>query len=58
LSTGGLKGFGTVLGKLLEHNTDGSLTDKQLFFIAIHLLIAGKRTTIRDATVRVDSRSP
>lgn len=44
-STGGLKGSGTVLGKLLEHNTDGSLTDKQLFLIAIHLLIAGNETT-------------
>jgi cytochrome P450 len=44
-STGGLKGSGTVLGRLLEHNTDGSLTDQQLFLIAIHLLIAGNETT-------------
>jgi cytochrome P450 len=44
-STGGLKGSGTVLGRLLEHNTDGSLTDEQLFLIAIHLLIAGNETT-------------
>jgi cytochrome P450 len=44
-STGGLKGSGTVIGRLLEHNTDGSLTDQQLFLIAIHLLIAGNETT-------------
>lgn len=42
---GGLKGSGTVLGRLLEHNTDGSLTDRQLWLIAIHLLIAGNETT-------------
>lgn len=42
---GGLKGSGTVLGRLLEHNTDGSLTDRQLWIIAIHLLIAGNETT-------------
>jgi cytochrome P450 len=34
-----------VLGRLLAHNTDGSLTDEQLFLIAIHLLIAGNETT-------------
>ncbi|OBH95859.1 cytochrome P450 [Mycobacterium sp. E2733] len=44
-ATGGLKGSGTVLGRLLEHNTDGSLTDRQLLLIAIHLLIAGNETT-------------
>jgi cytochrome P450 len=44
-STGGLKGSGTVLGRLLEHNSDGSLTDEQLFLIAVHLLIAGNETT-------------
>ena len=44
-STGGLKGSGTVLGRLLEHNTEGSLTDHQLFLIAILLLIAGNETT-------------
>ena len=42
---GALKGSGTVLGRLLEHNTDGSLTDRQLWIIAIHLLIAGNETT-------------
>ena len=40
-----MKGSGTVLGRLLSHNTDGSLTDDQLFLIAIHLRIAGNETT-------------
>ncbi|WP_156670636.1 cytochrome P450, partial [Mycobacterium sp. E136] len=35
----------TVVGRLLEHNSDGTLTDEQLFLIAIHLLIAGNETT-------------
>lgn len=42
---GGLKRSGTVLGRLLEHNTDGRLTDRQLLLIATHLLIAGNETT-------------
>lgn len=42
---GGLKGSGTVLGRLLEHNSAGNLTDEQLFLIAVHLLIAGNETT-------------
>lgn len=45
LATGELKGSGTVLGRLVEHNTDGALTDDQLFYIAILLLIAGNETT-------------
>jgi cytochrome P450 len=44
-AVGGLKGSGTVLGRLLEHNTDGSLDDRQLLLIATHLLIAGNETT-------------
>lgn len=44
-ATGGLKGSNTVLGRLIDHNTDGSLTEKQLLLIAIHLLIAGNETT-------------
>jgi cytochrome P450 len=44
-ATGGLKGSNTVLGRLIEHNTDGSLDDRQLLLIAIHLLIAGNETT-------------
>lgn len=45
LGAGHLKDSGTVLGRLLEHNTDGSLTDDQLFYIAMLLLIAGNETT-------------
>lgn len=45
LGSGHLKESGTVLGRLLEHNTDGTLTDDQLFFIAMLLLIAGNETT-------------
>jgi cytochrome P450 len=45
LAAGHLKGSGTVLGRLLEYNTEGSLSDDQLFFIAILLLIAGNETT-------------
>lgn len=44
-AAGGLKGSSTVLGRLIEHNTDGALTDSQLLLIAIHLLIAGNETT-------------
>ena len=44
-AAGGLKGSHTVLGRLIEHNTDGNLTDQQLLLIAIHLLIAGNETT-------------
>lgn len=44
-AAGGLKKSDTVLGRLLVHNTDGDLTDEQLFLIAIHLLIAGNKTT-------------
>ncbi len=44
-AAGGLKGSETVLGRLLAHNTDGSLTDQQLLLIAVHLLIAGNETT-------------
>jgi cytochrome P450 len=44
-AAGGLKGSDTVLGRLIEHNTDGSLNDRQLLLIAIHLLIAGNETT-------------
>lgn len=44
-AAGGLKGSNTVLGRLIEHNTDGGLTDRQLLLIAVHLLIAGNETT-------------
>jgi cytochrome P450 len=45
LADGHLKGSDTVLGRLLAHNTDGGLSDDQLFYIAILLLIAGNETT-------------
>jgi cytochrome P450 len=45
LAVGRLKGSDTVIGRLLEHSTDGGLTDDQLFYIAILLLIAGNETT-------------
>lgn len=45
LADGHLKGSDTVLGRLLDHNTDGALTDNELFYIATLLLIAGNETT-------------
>ena len=45
LAEGHLKGSDTVLGRLLAHSTDGAMTDNQLFYIAILLLIAGNETT-------------
>jgi cytochrome P450 len=44
-AAGGLKDSDTVLGRLIAHNDDGSLTDTQLFHIAMLLLIAGNETT-------------
>ncbi|MDG4669148.1 cytochrome P450 [Mycobacterium sp. 236(2023)] len=44
-AAGGLKDSNTVLGRLLTHTDDGSLTDDQLFLIAMLLLIAGNETT-------------
>ncbi|MED5810865.1 cytochrome P450 [Mycolicibacterium sp. 050232] len=44
-ASGGLKSSDTVLGRLLAHADDGSLTDSQLFYIAMLLLIAGNETT-------------
>lgn len=41
----GLKGRDTVLGRLLDGNDDGALTDDDLFFFALLLLIAGNETT-------------
>lgn len=45
VAAGDLKGSDTVFGRLLEHSTGGSLTDDQLFYIAITLLVAGNETT-------------
>jgi cytochrome P450 len=44
-AAGGLKGSDTVLGRLLDGNADGALTDDDLFFFALLLLIAGNETT-------------
>src|SRR5262249_49153996 len=45
LAAGDLKGSNTVLGRLLDHSSDGALGDEELFLIAILLLIAGNETT-------------
>ncbi|CAM3162511.1 cytochrome P450 [Mycobacterium intermedium] len=42
---GGLKGSGTILGRLLAENDAGSLSDSELFQFAILLLLAGNETT-------------
>jgi cytochrome P450 len=44
-AAGRLKDSDSVLGRLVAHNDDGSLTDGQLFLIAMLLLIAGNETT-------------
>ncbi|WP_396927739.1 cytochrome P450 [Mycolicibacterium sp.] len=44
-AAGGLKDSDTVIGRLLTHAEGGSLTDSQLFHIAMLLLIAGNETT-------------
>jgi len=45
LARGDFKASNTVFGRLLEHRTDGGLTDDELFYIAITLLVAGNETT-------------
>ncbi|NKY42507.1 cytochrome P450 [Nocardia cerradoensis] len=45
LSSGNLKGSDTILGRLLESDPETSLTDENLFYIAMLLLIAGNETT-------------
>lgn len=42
---GGLKGSGTILGRLLAENEAGSLNDMELFQFAMLLLLAGNETT-------------
>lgn len=44
-ATGGLKGSATILGKLLDQNASGSISDGELFFFAFLLLLAGNETT-------------
>ena len=38
LATGDLKDSGTVLGRLLQHSSEGNLSDDQLFYVALLLL--------------------
>ncbi len=46
LASGKLKGGSdTVLGRLVDNNEDGKLSDDELFFIAMLLLFAGNETT-------------
>ena len=44
-AAGGLKGSDTILGRLLAKNEDGTITDDELFYFAILLLLAGNETT-------------
>ncbi|OBI72470.1 cytochrome [Mycobacterium asiaticum] len=44
-AAGRLKGSNTALGRLVDGNADGAMTDDDLFFIAMLLLIAGNETT-------------
>lgn len=45
LAAGRLTGTDTVLGRLVDHNEDGELSDDELFFFAMLLLFAGNETT-------------
>ncbi|MDQ1550040.1 MAG: hypothetical protein QOD27_1698 [Microbacteriaceae bacterium] len=42
---GGLKGSETILGRLLAKNEDGTITEDELFYFAMLLLLAGNETT-------------
>ncbi|MCV6966246.1 cytochrome P450 [Mycobacterium intermedium] len=44
-AAGQLKGGDTVIGRLVDSNADGAMTDDDLFFFALLLLIAGNETT-------------
>jgi cytochrome P450 len=44
-TAGGLKGSDTILGRLLAENEAGSLPDRELFYFAMLLLLAGNETT-------------
>ncbi|SPM29635.1 Cytochrome P450 [Mycobacterium terramassiliense] len=44
-AVGGLKGSDTILGRLLAENAAGSLPDRELFYFAMLLLLAGNETT-------------
>jgi cytochrome P450 len=44
-AAGGLKGSDTILGRLLAKNEDGTITEDELFYFAMLLLLAGNETT-------------
>jgi cytochrome P450 len=44
-AAGGLKGSDTILGRLLAENEAGTLPDRELFYFAMLLLLAGNETT-------------
>jgi cytochrome P450 len=44
-SSGGLKGSDTILGRLLAKNEDGTISEDELFYFAMLLLLAGNETT-------------
>jgi cytochrome P450 len=44
-AVGGLKGSDTILGRLLAENDAGCLSDRELFYFAMLLLLAGNETT-------------
>ena len=44
-AVGGLKGSDTILGRLLAKNEDGTITEDELFYFAMLLLLAGNETT-------------
>jgi cytochrome P450 len=44
-AVGGLKGSDTILGRLLAENAAGTLSDEELFYFAMLLLLAGNETT-------------
>ena len=43
--TGGLKGSDTILGRLLARTEEGTVTEDELFYFAMLLLLAGNETT-------------
>lgn len=43
-AVGGLKGSDTILGRLLAENEAGSLSEEELFYFAMLLLMAGNET--------------
>ncbi|HWI44253.1 MAG TPA: cytochrome P450 [Nocardioides sp.] len=45
LANGQLKAEGSVLGRLLEHRAEGTMTDGELMMVALLLLMAGNETT-------------